>query len=174
MNKRIALVGASSTGKTTVYNLLKEHLPTYRFVNESTRTVAEYGFPINEQGTDATQLAISSFHLQALLDPAYTVFDRSYMDLVVYTSLLKEVSEHTFNFINSIYEQVKYSYTHYIYFPIEFDAVVDGVRSVDEDWRQSVDQEFYENLKELNIPYLQVTGTPKDRVSQILNFIKTK
>ena len=36
MIKRIALVGASSTGKTTVYELLKNKLPQYHFINEST------------------------------------------------------------------------------------------------------------------------------------------
>ena len=39
MVKRIALVGSSSTGKTTVYELLKNKLPKYEFVNESTRSV---------------------------------------------------------------------------------------------------------------------------------------
>ena len=46
MITRIALVGASSTGKTTVYELLKNKLPKYEFVNESTRTIGGYGFPI--------------------------------------------------------------------------------------------------------------------------------
>ena len=36
MIKRIALVGASSTGKTTVYELLKNKLPKYEFVNTNT------------------------------------------------------------------------------------------------------------------------------------------
>ena len=69
ITKRVALVGSSSTGKTTVYELLKDKLPKWEFVNESTRTVKSYGFPINEQGTEATQLAISNFHLKALLQP---------------------------------------------------------------------------------------------------------
>ena len=51
MMKRIALVGTSSTGKTTVFDLLKTDLLGYVFVNESTRTVKSYGFPINEDGT---------------------------------------------------------------------------------------------------------------------------
>ena len=86
MIKRIALVGASSTGKTTVFELLKNKLPKYEFINESTRSVAEYGFPINEFGTDATQLAISSFHLESLLKSFNSVLDRCYMDLIVYTN----------------------------------------------------------------------------------------
>ena len=88
MIKRIALVGASSTGKTTVYELLKNKLPKYEFINESTRTVASYGFPINENGTDATQLAISSFHLEALLKPYNLLLDRCYMDVAVYTCFM--------------------------------------------------------------------------------------
>lgn len=172
MIKRIALVGASSTGKTTVYELLKNKLPKYDFINESTRTVGEYGFPINEKGTDATQLAISSFHLEALLQPYNLVLDRCYMDLVVYSSLMPNCSEETFNYIIATWNRIKGEYTHYIYFPIEFDAVDDGVRSVDEKWRQDVDKEFYSSLQEVSQPYLTVTGSPMQRVEQILDFIK--
>lgn len=171
MIKRIALVGASSTGKTTVYELLKNKLPKYDFVNESTRTVAEYGFPINEQGTSETQLAISSFHLEALLRPYNMILDRCYLDLVVYSSLMPNCSEETFGYIDATWNRIKDEYTHYIYFPIEFDAVDDGVRSVDEEWRQDVDKEFYLNLQEVRQPYLTVTGSPMQRVEQILNFI---
>ena len=88
MVKRIALVGASSTGKTTVYELLKNKLPKYEFINESTRTVGSYGFPINEGGTSETQLAISSFDLEALLQPFNLVLDRCYMDLLVYSKYM--------------------------------------------------------------------------------------
>ena len=38
--------------------------------------------------------------------------------------------------------ELKHEYTHYIYFPIEFDSVDDGVRSVNEKWRRDIDDEF--------------------------------
>lgn len=171
MVKRVALVGASSTGKTTVYELLKNRLPKWEFINESTRTVASYGFPINEQGTSETQLAISSFHLEALLRPGNMILDRCYMDLVVYSSLMPNCSEEVFNFIDATWNRIKSEYTHYVYFPIEFDSVDDGVRSIDEKWRQDVDKEFYQNLKDLKRDYLTVTGSPMQRVDQILKFI---
>ena len=172
MIKRIALVGASSTGKTTVYELLKNKLPKYEFVNESTRTVGAYGFPINEKGTDATQLAISSFHLEALLQPYNLVLDRCYMDLVVYTRNLPNVRMNTKAFIQNTWYRIKDEYTHYIYFPIEFDSVDDGVRSVNEKWRKQVDDEFSVVLEGVRQPYLTITGSPMQRVEQILNFIK--
>ena len=168
---RIALVGASSTGKTTVYELLKNKLPKYEFVNESTRTVGSYGFPINEKGTDATQLAISSFHLEALLQPYNLVLDRCYMDVIVYSKFM-DIDKSTFNYIEDTWNRIKNEYTHYIYFPIEFDSVDDGVRSVNEDWRKEIDEEFQAVLEGVRQPYLTITGSPMQRVEQILDFIK--
>ena len=173
MVKRIALVGSSSTGKTTVYELLKNKLPKYEFVNESTRSVKKYDFAINENGTDATQLAISSFHLEALLKPYNLVLDRCYMDLVVYTRNLPNVRMNTKAFIQNTWNRVKDEYTHYIYFPIEFDAVDDGVRSVNEKWRRKVDKGFIEQLEQLpDYKRLTITGSPMQRVDQIMEFIK--
>lgn len=172
MITRIALVGASSTGKTTVYELLKNKLPKYEFVNESTRTVGGYGFPINEEGTDATQLAISSFHLEALLQPYNLVLDRCYMDVVVYSKFMKNINVSTYNYIEDTWNRVKHEYTHYIYFPIEFDSVDDGVRSVNEIWRKDIDDEFKAVLGGVRQPYLTVTGSPMQRVEQIMKFIQ--
>lgn len=169
MIRKIALVGASSTGKTTVYELLKNKLPKYEFINESTRTVASYGFPINEIGTSETQLAISSFHLEALLQPYNLVLDRCYMDLLVYSKFMDKISVEAYNYIEATWGRVKKEYTHYIYFPIEFEAVDDGVRSVNEGWRRKVDNAFQEELRDLE--YLKVTGSPLQRVNQILEYI---
>jgi nicotinamide riboside kinase len=172
MIKRIALVGASSTGKTTVYELLKNKLPKYEFINESTRSVAKYGFPINELGTSETQLAISSFHLEALLQPYNLVLDRCYMDLLVYSKFMDKLSVKTYNYIEDTWNRVKSEYTHYIYFPIEFDSVDDGVRSINEEWRIKVDDEFKAVLEGVRQPYLTITGSPMQRVEQILEYIK--
>jgi len=172
MIKRIALVGASSTGKTTVYELLKGKLPKYEFINESTRSVAEYGFPINEAGTSETQLAISSFHLEALLKPGNLILDRCYMDLLVYSNFMDKISKQSHDYIEDTWSRVKGEYTHYIYFPIEFDSVDDGVRSVNEDWREKIDKEFQLLLEGVRKPYLTVTGSPLQRVNQILEYIK--
>jgi len=172
MIKRIALVGASSTGKTTVYELLKNKLPKYEFVNESTRTIGSYGFPINEKGTEATQLAISCFHLEALLQPYNQVLDRCYMDVLVYSKFMNKITPMTYLYIEDTWNRIKTEYTHYIYFPIEFDSVDDGVRSVNEKWRKQVDDEFRVVLEGVRQPYLTITGSPMQRVEQILNFIK--
>lgn len=172
MIKRIALVGASSTGKTTVYQLLKSQFPRWEFVNESTRSVARYGFPINELGTTETQLAISNFHLEALLKPFNTILDRCYLDLVVYSRHMPGLSQSGLDFIVDTWGRVQSEYTHFIYFPIEFETIDDGERSIDEVWRGIIDQEFMNQLDMTDRQYLTVTGSPMQRVNQILKYIK--
>ena len=165
---RIALVGSSSTGKSTVAELLKSKLHRYEFVAESTRTVRSYGFPINEEGTSNTQLAITAFHLEALLSPFDLVLDRGFLDLVVYSRLLDNMEGPVLDYIEATWKRVRHNYTGYVYFPIEFDSVDDGVRSVNEEWRRAVDKEFVKELEASNIDYLTISGSPMQRVNQIL------
>lgn len=172
MVKRVALVGASSTGKTTVYELLKHKLPKWEFINESTRVVCSYGFPINEEGINETQLAISNFHLKSLLTPNNLILDRCYLDLLVYTMELEKIDERTIRYISDIWKEIYKEYTHFIYFPIEFNAVDDGQRSVNEEWRKRVDYRFNSFFKSTDCNYVTVTGSPMQRVDQILKFIK--
>lgn len=169
--KRIALVGTSSVGKTTVFELLKNRLPKYEFISETTRTAKKYDFPINENGTNATQLAISNLHTYSLLTPYNLVLDRCYLDLVVYSKIIDNISPNVKAFIENTWHKVKEEYTHIIYFPIEFKAVNDGIRSINEEWRKEVDDMFKVELNKLNKKYLTVSGSPMQRVEQIMNFI---
>jgi len=172
MIKRIALVGSSSTGKTTVYELLKNKLPKYEFINESTRTVMRYGYPINEEGTDETQLAILAFHLKALLKPFNLVLDRCMLDTLVY-SLITDVDEKTISYVKDCFEEVKDEYTHVVYFPIEFASVDDGDRTTNEEWRKLADDTFLMYLKKYyGDRFLTVSGSPMQRVNQILEYIE--
>jgi len=151
---------------------LKTKLTNYTFVSESTRSVKSYGFKINEEGTDETQLAILSFHLKTLLEPGHLVLDRGMLDVLVYTENLQRIEDRTGKYVEDTFKQVKNEYTHVIYFPIEFNAVDDGVRSVNEEWRRKVDTKFKQYLdKYYPDRYLTVTGSPMQRLKQILNFI---
>jgi nicotinamide riboside kinase len=172
MRKVIVLVGSSSTGKSTIFELLKTKLSNYTFVSESTRKVKSYGYDINEQGDDTTQLAILSFHLKTLLEPGHLALDRGMLDVLVYSENLRDIQKRTISYIEDTFKYVKDEYTHVVYFPIEFDAVDDGVRSVNEEWRREVDNKFKQYLdKYYPEEYLTVTGSPMQRLKQILAFI---
>ena len=128
--------------------------------------------PINETGTSETQLAISSFHLEALLKPYNLILDRCYMDLVVYSHFMENIDLKVLKYIEDTWNRVKSEYTHYIYFPIEFDSVDDGVRSVNEEWRRKIDNTFQDFLEGVGKPYLTVTGSPMQRVNQVLKYVQ--
>ena len=93
------------------------------------------------------------------------------MDLAVYSSFMSNITTETFNYIMDTWDRVKSEYTHYVYFPIEFQSVDDGVRSVNEEWRKDIDLQFQNLLEGVRQPYLTVTGSPLQRVEQILEFI---
>ena len=170
MLDRVAIVGASSTGKTTLCDLLRTKLTCHEFVGETTRIVNSYGFPINEDGTDATQLAISSLHLINLLIPNPLIMDRCYLDLLAYSRFL-HIDKSTYNFIEETWHSIKHHYTHFIYCPVEFISVDDGIRSVNEIWRQHIDMQIVNILQESKLSHLTVTGTPEERVEQVLKYI---
>ncbi len=94
------------------------------------------------------------------------------LDVLVYSENLSNLEEKTIKYVKDTFKYVKEEYTHIVYFPIEFDAVDDGVRSVNEDWRREVDRKFKQYL-DTYYPekYLTVTGSPMQRLKQILNFI---
>jgi hypothetical protein len=94
------------------------------------------------------------------------------MDVVVYSAFMDSIDSMTYKYIEDTWNRIKNEYTHYVYFPIEFDSVDDGVRSVNEDWRVKIDDEFKAVLEGVRQPYLTITGSPMQRVEQILNFIK--
>ena len=94
------------------------------------------------------------------------------MDGVVYSAFMDNIDSITYKYIEDTWNRIKNEYSHYVYFPIEFDSVDDGVRSVNEEWRVKIDDEFKAVLEGVRQPYLTITGSPMQRVEQILNFIK--
>lgn len=177
--KVVSLTGSSSVGKTTVFERMKKkNLPFY-FLGEVARKVKSLGIPINEQGTAVTQRLIAASHLVNLSHPGNLILDRSLVDCLAYTEVLvKHKPEDNFlkQTLEDIYQLFDYFYsevTHYVYFPIEFDLVKDGVRLENETWRREVDIVMRQIFEDYKISYLTVTGLPEKREEQILNYIKS-
>jgi len=168
------LCGTSSTGKSTASELLKKELPNYTFISESTRTVKSYGLEINEEGGEATQLAIACFHLEALLSEDNLILDRGFLDLIVYSRLLPNLNPDVLAYIEDMWRRIAPQYTKICYFPIEFRSTDDGVRSLSDAWREEVDREFRRELRRVDVEYMTVRGSKEERVTKIKNYIMNK
>jgi hypothetical protein len=59
----------------------------------------------------------------------------------------------------------------YVYFPIEFEIVSDGTRSIDKEFQNEIDCIIHEILEELKTrygtKYITVSGSVEERVKQI-------
>jgi hypothetical protein len=59
----------------------------------------------------------------------------------------------------------------YVYFPIEFEIVSDGTRSLDKEFQKEIDDIIHEILEELKTrygtKYITVSGSVEERVKQI-------
>lgn len=169
---KIGFIGAQSTGKTTILNLLHNALPHYQKCNEATRWVLELGIGINENGNDLTQELILMKHLENLSLYDNMITDRTLIDGYVYTKYLHslgKVSDSILEKTRSAMYRLIHKYDVIYYLPIEFELENDGVRSVDEEFRLEIDKNFKELVQELNKDYniQTLTGSPQERLQTI-------
>lgn len=181
---RLTISGAQSTGKTSVITeLFQDSSINNRFDlrDQTTRNIVrdKLGFgklPINEQGTDLTQLLICSQHLinyagGALRD---TIYDRCALDGLVYTTYLydkKQVTKETLRIAESIFDNTKYDIMFYI--PPEFPIISDGERSTSQQFRDEICELFDEYIESYNVKIGLLTGSIQDRTKQVIETIKS-
>lgn len=172
-----SFTGAQSTGKTTLLNLCKERHTDFKYVNEITRKLQRKGIIINNTGDnyDETQLLICEDHLRNIRLQGKYLLDRCIVDGYVYTRYLYEENKVSTNIYNLTYHLFKCYVNKYdkIFYtnPSDVTLVDDGVRSTDEEFRNSI-IEIYNDInieKYSNVVILK--GTLEERYNQIKPFL---
>lgn len=177
---KIALIGSHNTGKTTVFEMLKQNkdLAHYYFAPEPTHEIVDYDFKINAESTDCSQLAMLSIYMENML-PQNSIQDRCILDNYVYALYLHRkgiISNNVVKFIwKKVLNHVK-EYDYFFYFPIKFPLQDNNFRSVNKEFQEEIDKIFRYvlfTLKEKfqldNIYFLE--GDSKQRLETILNVI---
>ena len=178
----ISFTGAQSTGKTTLLDACKVlYEEDYNFVDEVTRLVKRnYNVPINEGGTDITQLFIINQHIENAFklyeNPKKgVILDRCIVDGLVYTGYLAlegQVSKWVFKYAKNVFHMLipkmgKIFYT----CPSDVELVADGERSTDLEFRKKI-IDIFELVFELYDEKLKdklviLKGTVEERMEQI-------
>lgn len=176
---RIGIAGAQSVGKTTLLNALRSEpeFKDYEICNEVTRRVNSYGLPINEEGNDITQRLIMQEHIVNVFMYDNMITDRTVLDGFVYSSYLmtgKKINVNTYLYADRIFERVINYYDLLFYIPPEFDIKDDGVRSTDIKFRDDIANLFEYIINERMVPTIHLQGTVRERVGQVLKFVKEK
>jgi hypothetical protein len=181
--KKIYLVGAQGTGKTTILDELRKAKLNCDFISEVTRKFnSEYGISINKESTNTTQLLIFNKYLELFLLKNNFISDRSLIDVLAYTSYFVHLNENSNKIekvdkwllreLDIIFREIKNKIEGtYFYFPIEFAVKKDDFRSEDEEYRKQIDNLILGCLAHYRIPYIEVRGSIEERTQIILNNI---
>ncbi len=174
---RIGITGAQSVGKTTLLNALRSEklFADYAICDEVTRRVKSYGLPINEDGTDVTQLLIMNEHIYNVFMYDKMLTDRTALDGLVYSQYLfkhKKISDKTMGRVRDVFNRVWEQYDHVFYIEPEFDIVDDGTRSIDIQFRDEIAELFESVIEKRKLHMHRVKGSVRNRVVTIVDFLE--
>lgn len=175
----IGISGAHCTGKTTLVEALKQSndLKDFTFKSGLTRDLHKLGVPINESGTDVTQLYVMTKHYEYAQLSGKVVLDRCALDGIAYSKVvLKQSSNETIKTVIGILGRMCYAQYHTIfYIRPEIKLVDDGVRSTNVEFHNEIIKSFEDSISMVKdyVNIVEIGGTVEQRVGIILNYLKT-
>lgn len=175
---RIAVIGMQGTGKTTLLEALKRDWNVdWEIMPSIGRTMKSLGLPINEMGSDKTQIEALFLTLEQL-KYADGFYARTFVDGFVYTKYLAErglVHPSVLETWGRYIARDQNAYDYQFYLRPEFEMEKDGVRSENDDFNQASEKLFEETvefLKKTGIKIYELTGTVEERVAQVNKIVK--
>lgn len=171
---KIIFTGAQGTGKTSVMDALPDNFNKIRGVTRN--VIKEKNLTINEYSDNASQKHIFDAYEHQLTSADNYIAERGLIDVYAYTMSRVKAGKCSPTLAETQLSKIE-GFNHknpeaiYIYFPIEFDIVEDGVRSMNKEFQKEIDEIIHKALLETGCNYFSVSGTVEQRVSQILNII---
>jgi nicotinamide riboside kinase len=175
-NRRIAIVGSFSTGKTTLAEAAapKLGLP---LLPEVAREIVDLGFKLDKDATVETETLIflRQYHNEQT-HPEF-VGDRSLVDVMAYASWVLENQERRKEFalwdtcLDIAKHHLRSQYSHVFYLPVEFGIVPDGLRPMDPDFQADIDRRMVHLLEVNDIRYATLTGSVEDRMDALVEAV---
>lgn len=171
---KLIYTGAQGTGKSTMLRLT----PIDNKITEVVRQMAKQGVKINRDGDEESQELIFNAYMVLLNQAGEWVSDRGLTDVLAYTMYL-HANNPELDLGDIMTEQLRklknYNQEHqdviYVYFPIEFPVVGDGVRDTDEVYRSTIDRYIKDLLIMSNAHFITITGDVKNREETIRNLL---
>lgn len=182
---KIGMAGAHGTGKTSMANaMIKMQAFSKSVIVPSTaRQIKEYGYPINREATELSQLLVpllrmvDEYEAEPGAENEALISDRTLVDSLAYTMYQNDhvwESGALVEFVSRrLTEMHMNTYDYVLYFPIYWDGVEDGVRDPDEEYRRAIDTNILSILELMNIRYFQVPNiSPEMRAEWVLGIIQ--
>jgi nicotinamide riboside kinase len=179
---KIAFAGTHGTGKTTLLDQLKEiysNNDSFGYITGIARKIIKKGYPLNAEANTESYIHYINDQLIAesnISDYKLFISDRTLLDPLAYALTNRElprpyIQDYFIDMIKNIWLLEKERYDLYIYFPIEFPLVYNGVSPLDEEYRKAVDRMIHRLLKEYSINFVIISGDMNERKKRILDII---
>lgn len=169
---KVGLLGSHSTGKTSVATRYAE-LTGARLVTSASRRVHALGYPINQQATTLSQAATSMARLAAQLDAGEKfVSDRTLLDSMAYNQYQLDTAwdadpqaQFWYDTMDVISRHMMHQYDALFYFPITFPLTEDGIRAVEAEYQQEIDERILDFIDDYELDvYTVPNGSVEERV----------
>lgn len=186
MSVNIAFTGAHGTGKTTLLNDIESSLSgriILKSVTEVARKIIEKGYPLNMDATVDSYIHYINDQLkeedEKMKGCDLFISDRTLLDPVAYAMVNSKlprpyIPQYFIEMMENVWLLEKDKYDFYVYFPIEFEMETDGVRPIDDKYRNNIDRVIEMLLKKYKIKYIKVTGNKEERKNYILSIIENR
>ncbi len=174
---KIGITSTHGCWKTTLLKALPDGLVDRKITEVSRTLIEKMGFnPLLWESPywkkrDFEKNILEEQKRQELL-PGSFVTDRTVYDVLAYASTLLEPLDFWPLYHDAVSFNKKNPYDIVFYLPVEFPMENDGVRPVNEDYRREINLIIEDLLIQNEIPYVKVTGTIEERVSQVCREIE--
>jgi nicotinamide riboside kinase len=174
VQRRIAIVGSFSTGKTTLAEVLARRLDL-PLLPEVARAIVDLGFQLDKDATVEAETLIFLRQYNNELATESFVGDRSLVDVMAYAGWVLE--NQPWRKEMELWEECKRladrrlrtNYSHVYYLPIEFPIVLDGLRPDDPAFQKEIDERIVALLDHHGVSHETITGSVEERVEQIMD-----
>src|ERR687895_1690914 len=163
-NRRIAIVGSFSTGKTTLAEALARDLEL-PLLPETAREVVELGFKLDKDATPETETLIFLKQFNNEISTPEFVGDRSLIDVMAYAGWVLDNQPRRKE--SALWEEcerlaernLRTNYSHVFYLPIEFPIVPDGLRPMDPEFQKEINDRVLKLLDTHAVRFTTVKGS---------------
>ncbi len=171
-NMKIAITGAQGVGKTTLAQQINQEYPDFSILPEAARLAVEAGYKLDHTATTETELWLIAKQLELESLESKWVADRCGIDLLAYIHHLFSKEKDLIEFATQALVPRFRKYDLVLYLPGgQFAIEDDGVRTTDVKFQQDIDKQVRDILGKHEIPFVEITGTPKERLEKVKSLI---
>lgn len=170
---KIAITGAQGVGKTTLAQQINRAYPNLKILPEAARLAKEAGYNLDQTATTETELWLITKQIELENTESKWVADRCGIDLLAYIHHLFSKELDLIEYATKTLVPRFSNYDLVLYLPSgQFTIKDDGVRVTDLKFQQAIDRRVKDVLEKHKIPFVEIVGSPKERLAKVKKLFK--